>query len=275
VEKLLHKAKLAGRLTHVGGQWNSRVKDDIGWPQKFAMRDADLQQYGYASMHELRNWRTLKKYSAGVFAEFAAQAVDVADWFLGAAPKSVMAAGGLDYYKTHEGLDTVTAVLEYETAEGTVRATCEVETTTSAASEITFEHFMGIDGSIKISEHPKWTKVFREPHAASWEDWVRQGYLRAVEDPAVKQPPTSAEEHVRETGTVVPYELPVVLDKPLHQPHLENFFDAVRGEISTAGKAKLNSPAEEAFRTEVVVHKVNQAVEAKRMLPFTPEDFKV
>jgi predicted dehydrogenase len=267
VEKLLRKAKLPGRLTHVSGQWNSRVKDDAGWPQKFAMREEDLKQYGYASMHELRNWRTLKKYSAGTFAEFAGQAVDAVNWFLGAVPKSVVATGGLDYYKTHEGLDTVMAVLEYETAEGTVRSLCEVQTTTSAAGEITFEHFMGTDGSIKVSEHPKWTKVLREPHAASWDDWVRQGFLRAVEDPAAKRPATSEEEHVRETGTIVPYELPVVLDKPLHQPHLENFFDAVRG------KAKLNSPAEEAFRTEVVVHKVNQAVEAKRMLLFAPDEF--
>jgi len=268
VEKLLRKAKLPGRLVHVGGQWNSSAKDDIGWPKKFAMRDEDLKRYGYASMHELRNWRAFKKFSAGVFAEFGAQQVDAINWFLGAAPKSVLAGGGLDYYKTHEGYDSVMAVLEYETAEGTVRALCEVQTATSGGGEMTFVHFQGIDGSIKISESPKWTKVFREPHAASWDDWARQGYLRALEDPAAKKPPTSEAEHVRETGTVVPYELPVVLDKPLHQPHLENFFDAVRG------KAKLNCPAEEAFRAEVVVHKVNEAVEARKMLLLGPDDFK-
>ena len=89
-----------------------------------------------------------------------------------------------------------------------------------------------------------------------------------LEDPAAKKPPTSEAEHVRETGAVVPYELPVVLDKPLHQPHLENFFDAVRG------TAKLNCPAEEAFRAEVVVHKVNEAVEARKMLLLGPDDFK-
>ena len=269
VDVLLRKAKLPGRLVHVGGQWNSGFKDDVGWPQKFAMRDDQLKQYGYASMHELRNWRALKKFSAGVFAEFGAQQVDAINWFLGALPKSVVAAGGLDHYKTHEGLDTVMAVLEYETAEGTVRALCEVQTATSGGGEMTFEHFLGVDGSIKISESPKWTKVFREPHAASWDDWARQGYLRAQEDPAAKKPATSEEEHVRETGTVVPYELPAVLDKPLHQPHLENFFDAVRG------KARLNCPAEEAFRAEVVVHKVNEAVEAKKMLVLGPDEFKV
>jgi len=256
-------------LTHVSAEWNHRVRDDAGWPKKFAMRDEELKRYGYADMHQMRNWRAWKKFSAGRFADFGAQQVDIANWFLGGTPKSVLAGGGIDYYKTHEWPDTVMAILEYATAEGPLRALCQVQTTTSGGGETTFEHFMGTEGSIKISESPKWTRVFREPHAPPWDDWVRQGLLASKEDPAAKKPPTSEEEHVRETGVVVPYELPVVLDKPLHQPHLENFFDAVRG------KAKLTCPAEEAFRTEVVVHKVNEAVEAKKMLLFTPEEFQV
>ncbi len=233
------------------------------------MREADLKAHGYASMHELRNWRAFRKFSGGRFADFGAQQVEVVNWFLGAAPKSVLAGGGIDYYKTHEWPDTVMAILEYETADGTVRALLSVQTTTSGGGEMTFEHFMGTEGSIKISENPKWTKVFREPQARPWDDWVRQGYLTSKEDAAARKPRTSEEENVRETGVVVPYELPVVLNKPLHQPHLENFFDAVRG------KAKLTCPAEVAFPIEVVVEKVNRAVEEKKMLFFAAEDFKV
>jgi len=180
----------------------------------------------------------------------------------------VLAGGGIDYYKTHQWPDTVMVILQYETAEGTVRAEVSVQTTTSADGEMTFEHFMGTEGSIKISESAKWTRIFREPQAKPWDDWVRQGLLAAKEDAAAKKPATSEEEHVRETGVVVPYELPVALNKPLHQPHLENFFDAVRG------KARLTCPADDAFRTEVVIHKVNEAVEAKKMLLFTPDEFK-
>ncbi len=268
-EVLVKKVKLPGRLTHVSGQWNHGVKDDIGWPRKFAMRDEDLKRYGYENMHMFRNWRAYKKFSGGRFADFGAQQVDAVNWFLGSTPTSVLAGGGIDYYKTHEWPDTVMAILQYETAQGPLRALLSVQTTTGGGGEMTFEHFMGTEGSIKISENPKWTKVFREPHAKSWDDWVRQGYLAAKEDAAAKKPATSEEEHVRETGVVVPYELPIVLNKPLHQPHLENFFDAVRG------KAKLTCPAEEAFRTEVVVHKVNEAIDAKKMLLLTPDDFKV
>ena len=267
-EKLLKEAKLPGRLTHVSGQWNQPVRDDVGWPKKFAMRAEDLKAHGYADMHEMRNWRALKKFSGGRFADFGAQQADAVSWFLGAAPKSVLAGGGVDFYKTHQWPDNIVAILEYETPDGIVRADLSVQTTTSGGGEMTFEHFMGTEGSVKISENPKWTKVFREPHAKAWDDWVRKGYLAAKEDASAKKPATSAEEHVRETGVVVPYELPVALSKPLHQPHLENFFDAVRG------KARLTCPADVAFGAEVVVHKVNEAVEAKKMLLFGPDDFK-
>jgi hypothetical protein len=58
-------------------------------------------------------------------------------------------------------------------------------------------------------------------------------------------------------------------NKPYHQPHLENFFGAVRG------KGKLNCPAEIGYETAVTVLKVNEAVAAGRKLEFKPGDFEV
>ena len=55
---------------------------------------------------------------------------------------------------------------------------------------------------------------------------------------------------------------------PYHQPHLENFFNAVRG------KAKLNCPGEVGYETAVMVLKVNEAVEAQRRLEFKAGEFK-
>ena len=54
---------------------------------------------------------------------------------------------------------------------------------------------------------------------------------------------------VRETAQLAEYEIPVFFNKPPHQPHLENFFNAIRG------SAKLNCPADEAFSSEYVIHK--------------------
>ena len=89
------------------------------------------------------------------------------------------------------------------------------------------------------------------------------------EPPKKEEAETEAVLDVRETVPVAEYKIPVTMDKPYHQPHLENFFDAVRG------KAKLNCPAEIGYETAVTVLKVNEAVEARRPLEFKPEEFKV
>ena len=75
---------------------------------------------------------------------------------------------------------------------------------------------------------------------------------------------------VRETPKPPSYNIPVTMDgKAYHQPHLENFFDAVRG------KAELNCPAQVGYETAVSVLKVNDAIAAGKKLEFSAADFAV
>jgi predicted dehydrogenase len=62
-------------------------------------------------------------------------------------------------------------------------------------------------------------------------------------------------------------ELPVKMDRLLHQPPLENFCDAIRG------KAKLNCPAEVGYEATVTVLKAAEAAAAGRRLELKPEEF--
>ena len=64
-------------------------------------------------------------------------------------------------------------------------------------------------------------------------------------------PVTSQEAHVRETGVIVPFELPVTMDQPKHLPHLDNFFRAVQGQ------AELRCPGDAALAAERVVYAIN------------------
>jgi len=61
------------------------------------------------------------------------------------------------------------------------------------------------------------------------------------------------------------YALPGGLSKPPHQPHIENFFDAMRG------KAKLTSDARHALESEAPIYWVNPAAESKEIIKFTDE----
>lgn len=280
-DKLVREAHLLGRITNASGQWNRAVTDDLGYPTKQVIPEAKLHEHGYANMHEFRNWRWFKRYAGGPISDLGAHQIDVFNWMLGANPRSVMASGGVDYYTTHEWYDNVIAIYEFPTSEGLVRTTYQVLTTTSAGGGY-HEYFMGDQGALKISENPKYTKVYREARAPEWEEFVTKGFLARPESgegapvglkpwekprPKLGGPSKAATVDVRETAQLSAWDIPVTLDKAIHQPHLENFFDAIR--LGTP----LSCPADSAFATAVTVLKVNEAVAAQRLLSFAPEDF--
>jgi predicted dehydrogenase len=264
LNRLLHEAQFCGRLTAAQGQWNRAVKEDFGWPKKYEMPASTLARYGYKDMHQFRNWRWYKGLGGGPLSDLGAHQIDIFNWWLGT-PKSVMASGGLDYYKNHDWYDNAMVIYEYPMAEGVLRAFYQVQTTTSAGGGY-FEMFMGDDGTIKMSEDPSICSIWREARATevSWDDMVAKGYVAAK--------PSTGEEaakvDVRETAQLEEYEIPVFFNKPVHQPHLENFFNTIRG------TAKLNCPADEAFTSEYVIHKANDAVAAQTRLVITPEEVK-
>ncbi len=270
-DKLIKEAKLLGRITTINAQWNRSARPDDGWPKKAEIDQAILKKYGFKSMHQFRNWRWYKGLGGGPIVDLGSHQIDIFNWFLDANPKSVIASGGTDYYdkKTHEWYDTVMAIFEYEYEydpgkKQTVRAFYQTITTNSNNGY--FESFMGDEGTLQISESASKGECNREPSAPDWEKWVKAGFLKAPAGQETSQAGGAVD--VRETMRASSaYELPVKMDKKYHQPHLENFFDAVRG------KAKLNCPPQVAYESAVTVLKVNEAVEAARKLNFKKEEF--
>lgn len=272
-EKLLKEANLLGQITAVNGQWNRAVAPPRIVPKRTEIDEKTLAKYGYKSMQQLRNWRWYKGLGGGPIVDLGSHQIDIYNWFLKAHPKSVIASGRTNYYdkKTHEWYDTVMAVYEYETAQGPVTAFYQTISTNSSNGY--FESFMGTEGTLVITERPaSRCGVYREEWVleTKWDKWVKKGYLKKVE--GLDQP--ESEDAVGEVRPPSPkppkYDMlvKVKMDKPFHQPHLENFFDAIRG------KAKLNCPAEIGYETAVAVLKVNEAIEAGRKLNFKPAEFK-
>jgi predicted dehydrogenase len=264
LNRLLREAQFCGRVTAAQAQWNRAVKEDFGFPKKYEIPAAQLAKYGYKDMHQFRNWRWYKGLGGGPLSDLGAHQIDIFNWWLGT-PTSVIASGGLDYYKNHDWYDNAMVIYEYPMAQGVARAFYQVQTTTSAGGGY-FETFMGDDGTIKMSEDPSLCAIYREARATgvSWDDLAQKGYVRlnqSATDDASKV-------DVRETAQLAEYDIPVFFNKPPHQPHLENFFNAMRG------TARLNCPADEAFSSEYVIHKANEAIEAQKKLIITPEEVK-
>jgi predicted dehydrogenase len=267
LNRLIKEANIPGRITAVNGQWNRAVSEDLGWPQRYTLDTATLQHYGFDDMHMFRNWRWFKKCGGGPLSDLGAHQIDVFNWFLGGPPTTVLAGGGNDYYTKHEWFDNAMVIYEYDRPEGVTRAFYQVQTTTSAGGGY-YEQFMGINGTIKMSEDPKYTAIYREANAPDWEQWINLHYLASSDSATASSDDDSASTAVdaRETAALAAYSLPVVLNKPPHQPHLENFFNAIRGKVA------LNCPADEAFKSEIAIFKASEAVLAKTMIYLKPED---
>ena len=272
-EKLINGAKLLGKITCINGQWNrsKAACEDLGFPKNAVIEQDTLKKYGFDSMQQFRNWRWYKGLGGGPIVDLGSHQIDIFSWFLGTNPKTVMASGGIDYWKGHDWYDNVMAIYEYQLGDNTVRAFYQTITTNS--SQGYFETFMGDEGTLLISEAAGRGTIYREAWvpAENWEKWVKMGFIKEpVEEKEEEKPAGEGVLDVRETPKPPSYDIPVTMDNKLyHQPHLENFFDAVRG------KAKLNCPAEIGYETAVTVLKVNEAVAAGRKLEFKPGEFEV
>jgi len=280
-QKLLDEAHLLGRLTHAYGQWNRSTAATApkGFPKKYPIDKATLAKYGYADMFQFRNWRFFKRYGGGPIADLGSHQIDVFGWFLDARPASLVAEGGRDYWKQYEWYDNALAIYRFDTPEGTVRASYQTLTTTSALGY--FERFMGDEGTLQISEKASKCRVFaegylsRKPHP--WTPWVKKGYIaRDPEDEDVTEedegPQTPLQAILAMYGKSKPparFLLTVPVEEAPHQAHLANFFSAIRG------KADLNCPAEVGYETAVGVLKVNEAIAGGGKLHFKEEDFTV
>ncbi len=269
-EKLLGEAQLLGRIVTVNGQWNRAVTPDLGAPGRYAIPEARLNQYGFKDMHQFRNWRWYKGLGGGPIVDLGSHQIDIYTWFLGANPTQVMASGGLLYHdpKTHEWYDTVMVVYDYETSQGPVKAYYQTQTTNG--SQGYFETFMGDQGTLLVSESEVnyGGRLYRDPNAPAWDPWIQKGYISAPRIQEAKPEEASgAVVDVRESVSPDEHQVPIVLADPYHQPHLQNFFDAVRG------RATLNCPPEVGFETAVSVLRVNEAIEASARLTFRPEEF--
>ena len=271
-ERLIKEAKLLGQITAVNGQWNKMASEPFGWAKNAVIDQAILENYGYKSMHQFRNWRWYKGLGGGPIVDLGSHQIDIYNWFLEATPKTVMASGRTNFYdkKTHEWYDTVMAIYEYETAQGPVTAFYQTINTNSRAGY--YEAFMGNEGMLNISEAGSpWNGIYREKWvpAKKWEKWCKKGCIKSIEEESEEPVPASVVLEVIPTLPAPQYEILAGSDKPIHQPHLENFFDKIRG------KAELNCPAEIGYETAVTVLKVNESAYAGRKLTFEPEEFSI
>jgi predicted dehydrogenase len=89
-----------GRVMHVYGYWHRNSNWRRPVPDK--------------KFERLINWRLYREYSGGLAAELGSHQIDIANWVFGALPESVIASGGIDYWKDgREVDDNIQVVFRY------------------------------------------------------------------------------------------------------------------------------------------------------------------
>ena len=284
LDQLINGNKICGQIVNANAQWNRAIKSsqNIAYAPKLTIKPEILTKYGFKDMHQFMNWRFFRDLSGGAISDLGAHQIDIFNWFLGAVPKSVYATGGNSYFTQREHFDNVMALFDYDTPQGQVRAFYQVLTTTSSGGGY-WESFMGTEGTIKISENSATTEIFKEASPApkdpnepqptkvvplSWDTLVQRGFL-GRKAAAVVAPVAGGVTDSRVSAPPEGFSLPGELNKPPHQPHLENFFASVRGE------AKLNCDARHAFLSEAPIYFVNPSALSKQPIIFTPEQLRV
>jgi len=285
LEQLINGNRICGQIINVNGQWNRAIKSsqDIAYARSLEVKPEILTKFGFKDMHQFMNWRFYRDLSGGAISDLGAHQIDIFNWFLDAVPKSIFATGSNSFFKHREHFDNVMVLFDYDTAQGPVRGFYQVLTTTSAGGGY-YESFMGTEGTINISEQSAYTKIFKESspapkdptapapekeEALSWSHLVNRGFLaRKAEAPP---PEPSGSGAIKSYASKAPegFGLPGELNKPPHQPHLENFFASIRGE------AKLNCDARHAFLSEAPIYYVNPSALSKQPIVFTPEQLSV
>ena len=175
------KSGLLGDVYHARLVWhrNQNWRRD----RKPPAPDYDPSRWGYPTFEHLANWRLYWRYSKGLFAELGSHQVNVVNWFFGASPHRVTAAGGV--YRFTDGRevqDHVYATWDYP--DGRSASFSSVE---SSALEGTYEAFFGTKGTL-IMRGEREAFVFME------------GKSDGVDVPTpeiLQSPPTDAEPRAR------------------------------------------------------------------------------
>jgi len=205
------------------------------------------------------NWRLKKATSGGLLGEVGIHQIDVASWFLKAAPKSVSGFGGtVAWNDGREVHDTVQCVLEYPNG---VHVTYDA--TLANSFEGAYELFQGTDAAVLLRDTRAWMFKEADAPALGWEVYAYKEKLgddtgiALVADAskllaAGKKPSENREPDPKRT--------------PLYFA-CKSFLDAAR----TGSESGCS--AEEGYKATVVALKANEAVVSGTKVVFTPEMF--
>ena len=162
--EMIRKSGL-GKVTHVRACWHRNGN----WRRN--INDPNLERQ--------INWRMYREYSGGLMAELGSHQTDIANWAIGAEPRSVIGFGGIDYWKDgRETFDNAQCLYEYPGGQKLIYSSITTNGYLSGGGGRPSEEIMGDAGTLILEMDGASGKgmYFREPKAkvtqgSSKEQW--------------------------------------------------------------------------------------------------------
>ncbi|MBI9018464.1 MAG: Gfo/Idh/MocA family oxidoreductase [Phycisphaerae bacterium] len=265
LEKLINEANILGDIKMVNGQWNRPTNSciDFSWKKGREIDPVVLTNHGYADMHHFRNWRNYKDLGTGPMGVLGSQQLDVYRWFLGAELENIT-ANGVKIFQNRDFSDNIMALMQFKSKTDTIQASYQI--CSNSSFDRYYENFLGDQSSLKISECRSLCQLILECDAGyeTWDKWIKKGYINHVFAVSTPEVPFPLNSHMETTAAISPK-----LTVPYHQPHLQNFFDAMKG------KASLNCPGEEGYKTALMTLKINEAVQSGEKITMKPQEYEI
>jgi predicted dehydrogenase len=245
VKHFIDTGALGGTMARVETKWNKKTS----WRRTAPTGDRE----------ETLNWRLRKATSGGLPAEIGIHQVDVASWYLKAAPLSVTGFGAVNLWKDGRDVaDTVSCVFEYPNA---VRVTFDATLANSFGAG--YELFQGNEAAVLLRDARAWLFKEADATALGWEVYARR---EKVGD---------------ETGIMLVADASKLLaqgkspsDFANPDPQRTPFYFACEAFIQGIRTGKSEGPgAQEGFTATVVALKAHEAVQTGNKIAFTPDMF--
>ena len=267
-ERVCREHQALGRVTHAYAQWHRGLAPLRVMPQRLALSAEALTRHGYDGMEPFLNWEWHRRYGLGDAAARLGQKLDLLRWFWNAEVVSVSALAGYDVLN-RDTPDSLMAIFTFRDQNLEIhRGYVQVLSSSSCGGEI--EAFGGDRrASLACSENPIADNVISVGSTYA-ESFALEEYGTLLKQRILnlERTPVLWNETWRERMPQARLQMPVRLDKPVVQPHLENFVAAILGEVA------LTDPPEQAFANLVVVEGAMRSAATMSPVDFTARDFE-
>lgn len=229
-----------------------------------------LKAAGYPDMETYWNAHFHRRYTIGVLGGRPASMLDTLLYFSKHLPHTISATGkkssvtGADVYTQFQ--------FNLEFGEGTEHGIASFQLFDDASAWQESEIYVGEALSLCLSDQINDQNYAIEHHFGESHDWQQIATQLGLEkrDPENRaQLPTAAVRVSMATRRPKIYRLTLGQQKKPHQHHLERFFESIRQGTPPA------CSIDQAYRTELVLHKVLKAAETRQLVHLEPRDYEI